>query len=77
MAEGPSAVTTVTPFPGNADHVVISNMPYRRTNRIRWTAAGPVAGFNALADTLEQCYVCLQTGPDVWLPVTREPPDAA
>ena len=25
---------TVVPFPGNADHITIDNMPYRRTNRI-------------------------------------------
>jgi hypothetical protein len=67
---------TVLPFPGNADHVTIDNQPYRRTNRIRWTAT-PAAGFNTVPDTLEQCYACLGAGPDVWLPITREPPDVA
>lgn len=65
---------TVLPFPGNADHVMIGDQPYRRTNRIRWTAP---LGLSGAPETLEQCYACLATGPDVWLPVTREPPDAA
>lgn len=65
---------TVLPFPGNADTVLIDNMPYRRTNRIRWV--GPL-GLSGAPDTLEQLYICTGTGPDVWLPITHEPPDAA
>jgi hypothetical protein len=65
---------TVLPFPGNSDHVTIDNMPYRRTNRIRWIGA---LGLSGAPDTLEQLYTCLADGPDVWLPITREPPDAA
>ena len=69
-----SDAATVMPFPGNADHLMINHMPYRRTNRMRWST--PI-GLSGAPDTLEQCYTCLGTGPDVWLPVTREPPDAA
>ena len=60
--------TTVVSLAGNTDHIVIDNQAYRRTNRIRWV--GPL-GFSGGPDTLEQCYACLGTGPDVWLPVTR------
>lgn len=63
---------TVTAFPGSADTLLIDHMPYRCTNRFRWHAAP-----DAPAPALEQCYVCLGTGPDVWLPVPSELPDAA